>query len=127
MAEEGKSIRWIVIVSMIFVAYLGWGFMAGSYAEIGATALPEVGNLRIRRGRGMGIALLISAVVSFVVTSITELPNFFSVISFHMSNRIWLPILFIVLEGLVLAGGYGLQKLEENLEKPRHRRKKKKR
>jgi hypothetical protein len=74
-------------------------------------------------GRTNGRLLLISAVFSFIVTSITQIPKFFTIISWHISNRIWLPILFIVLEAAVLAGGYGLKKLEENLSKPPGRRK----
>lgn len=74
--------------------------------------------------------MLISAIYSFVATSITQLPNFFSVITWHLQNRIWLPILFVVLECGIVAGGYGLQKLEENLDgpkKPGRRKKRKKR
>jgi hypothetical protein len=30
MTQENKSIRSVVITAAILVAYLGWGFMAGS-------------------------------------------------------------------------------------------------
>jgi hypothetical protein len=43
----------------------------------------------------------------------------FSVIMWHLQNRIWLPILFIVLECGIVAGGYGLEKLENNLAGPK--------
>ncbi len=126
--HQGKSIQWIVVVAMIFVAYLGWGFMAGSYADIGREALSMAGRPRsVRTGRGFGIALLVSAVVTFVGHSISEIPNFFSVISYHLSNRIWLPIIFLVLEALILAGGWGLMVLEKKLDghgkRPRKKRK----
>ncbi len=119
MSSEGKSIRWIVIASVILVAYLGWGFMAGSYAENS-----HVGGVIVVSTRGSlsGGSMMLSAVFSFVATSVMELPNFFRVISWHFSNRIWLPIVFIILEVLVVAGGYGLKKLEEQLESPRNRR-----
>ena len=72
--------------------------------------------------RTSGILMLVSAIYSFVATSITQVPSFFSVISWHLSHRIWLPLLFLFLEAGVLAGGYGLKKLEENLSKPKKRR-----
>ncbi len=116
MAAEEKSIRWIVIMCMIFMAYLAWGFLAGSYA--GSEDAVLVGVSR-RARRASGILMLISAIYSFVTTSITQLPNFFSVITWHLQNRIWLPILFVLLECGIVAGGYGLQKLEQKLEGPR--------
>ena len=118
MADDSKSIRWVVTAAMIFVAYLAWGFMAGSYAESS-----HVGGVIIgRRGLIAASTMLLSAIYSFVATSIWELPNFFSVISWHFSNRIWLPILFILLEVAIVFGGVGLQRLEDNLSKSRGRR-----
>ena len=103
-SKDGKSITWIVTASVILVAYLGWGFMAGSYAGSSGGAIH------------FGPSSRISAVYSFVITSITQLPSFFSVIGWHLSNRIWLPLLFVILEVAVIAGGVGLNRLEQSLE-----------
>lgn len=113
MVKQEKSIRWIVTMAMILMAYLAWGFLAGSYAgSAGGAVAPVVGR------RTSGFIMLILGVYSFIATSIQQLPNFFSVLLWHLQNRIWLPILFIVLECGIVAGGYGLQKLEENLNGP---------
>jgi hypothetical protein len=113
ISTEGRSVRWVVFTSMIFVAYLAWGFMAGSYAANTHSAGIIVG------GGELGIlTMLISAIYSFVATSIMETTNFFSIISWHFSNRIWLPILFILLEAGIALSGFALQKLEVNLSNP---------
>ncbi len=117
MERDGKSIRWIVIWTMLFMAFLAWGFMAGSCA--GNTHAVHIAS---RRGSAIW-TFFIFGVYSFLATSIYELPNFFSVISWHFSNRIWLPLLFIVLEVAIALSGVGLQKLEDNLStSDRHRR-----
>ncbi|MCA9057444.1 MAG: hypothetical protein KDA85_03060 [Planctomycetaceae bacterium] len=116
MAEQGKSIRWIVIWSSVLLVYLAWGFMAGSFA--GSTH----GVIVTGRRRPNAIGMLLSALYTFVITSILELPNFLTVIGWTFQNRIWIPILFLMLEIGLLAGGYGLQKLEQNLSAPRSKR-----
>ena len=120
--DEGRSITWVVKISVILVAYLGWGFMAGSYAgTLGGGAViirpDNVGSLRYR-----ALDVLGSAVLSFVITSIMQLPSFFSVIGWHFSNRIWLPILFVTLEVAVIAGGFGLKRLEQSLDGEKKKR-----
>jgi len=115
--SEGKSIRWIVIASMLFVAYIGWGLLAGSYAGDAHADGVVAGRREVA-----GLTLLASAIYSFIATSLMELPNFFRVISWHFSNRLWLLVLIVLAEVGVAGGGYGLKKLEENLSQPRRRR-----
>ena len=115
--SEGKSIRWIVIASMLFVAYLGWGFLAGSYSGSANADGVVIG----RRGTA-GLTLMASAIYSFIATSVMQLPAFFQVISWHFSHRIWLPILIVLVEIGIAAGGVGLKRLEENLSRPPKRR-----
>jgi len=123
--NEGKSIRWVVIVAMILVAYVAWGCLAAAYAgRDGNTGVMGMGGGRLR---SRGIMMMISLALSFLVTSVTQIPNVFSVISWNFSNRLWLPVLFIVVEICIGVGGIGLQKLENNLAQPTGRRKKKKR
>ena len=72
MAKQDKSIRWNVTMCMILVAYLAWGFLAGSYAgNSGGAVAPVVGR------RTSGIIMLIMGMYSFIATSIVQLPNFF--------------------------------------------------
>ena len=122
MAQE-KSITWIVIAAAIFVLVLGWGFLAGSYTGAHAPAIDEMSDdelqdLKSRHRRQAGR----SAIVTFVATSIEQLPNMPSVISWHFSNRIWLPVLIALALGSVVGGGFVLKKVEQNLNQPRGRR-----
>lgn len=41
-----------------------------------------------------------------------------AVISWHLSNRIWLPILIVLLEVGAAGGGVFMKRLEQNLSKP---------
>lgn len=138
MTNDVKSIRWTVTVAMIFVAYLAWGFMAGSYAEnshvigvvdggydgivsVGPDGVEVGGHVFGDRGLSSAVRIMIFAVYSFIATSILETPNFFRVVSWHCSNRIWLPILFALLEAGIVIGGVGLHRLEKTLSHNRGR------
>jgi|GEM_PF-1853565 len=121
--DNGKSILWVVITSMILVAYVAWGCLASSYAgSEGDGSLTMIG-----RGRSRGILMLVSAIISFLITSVAELPNLFTVISWNFANRIWLPILFAVVEVGLLAGGFGLHQLEKKLSGSRRKKKRRRR
>ena len=130
---EGKSIRWIVIASMLLVAYIGWGMMAQAWATTGPGAeegLAAADGLlvdpdrppTVRSSRSFGLALLVAAVFNFVVTSVSEIPNVFAILQWHLTERLWVLVLIVLVEVLVAAGGYGLQMLEKKLETPGHRR-----
>jgi uncharacterized membrane protein YhdT len=124
--QDGKSLRWIVTASLVLIVVIGWGSLASSYAGAVEGTLPTVGSSGRMTVRGRGVAMLISATITFLWNAVAQLPNFFSVISWHCSNRVWLPILFIVLGLAVVAGAWGLKKLEDNLSKPGYRPKKRK-
>ncbi|MEZ6124039.1 MAG: hypothetical protein R3C49_12815 [Planctomycetaceae bacterium] len=120
--HEGKSLKWIATASMIFVAIVGWGLMACSYdtameleAQETEESFQEAGPVSVRRMRGQGAAMAVTAVVMFAYNSVAWLPQLFTVIGWHFSHRLWLPIAVVVVEGLVLGGVFGLQKLEDNL------------
>ncbi len=117
---EEKSLTWLVGASLVLLLVVGWGCLASSYA--GATEGTEFAVTPSGRmtARGRGIGMLIAATITFLLNAIQQLPNFFNVISWHVSNRVWLPILFIVLAIAIVVGAIGLKKLEQNLEKPKY-------
>jgi hypothetical protein len=43
-------------------------------------------------------------------------------VAWHFSNRIWLPIILIVLEVLALLGGIKMKSLEKELSQPSRRK-----
>ena len=123
MADDQKSLTWIVVMVMIGIAVFGWGFLAGSYAgahspklsEMSADELEDV-DTRSQRSARRG------AVAAFVGNALEQLPNLPAVISWHMTNRIWLPIAIVVLEVGAMVGAYALKKVESALEEPKQRR-----
>lgn len=135
MSDSEKSITWIVTAVMIVVAVFGWGFLAGSYAgahtetqfsegRIGAPAGPNDQEIHLARrpGRGSVIAVAVAAAITFTFTAVQQLPNFFSVMLWHLSNRIWLPGIIVGLEVLVFIGGFFLKSLERQLAQPYRKR-----
>ncbi len=123
MAEEEKSVAWIVVAAAILVVVFGWGFLAGSYAGAHSPSIGEMSEeeresletrapARARRG----------ALAAFIGNSIEQLPNLPAVVSWHFSNRIWLPILIMLAFGGVISGGFVLKRVEQNLNQPRHQR-----
>lgn len=123
MADGEKSLTWIVVMVMIGIALFGWGFLAGSYAGAHGPKLSEMSAEDITDidSRSPGRAKR-GAVVAFVGNALEQLPNLPAVISWHMSNRIWLPIIILVLEVGALFGAYAMKKVENALEKPKQRR-----
>lgn len=117
MEQEEKSLTWVVATLMATIAVLGWGFLAGSYE--GANPSRDHWNDFDRpssgRGRG-GLAL-------FAANAVEQLPNLPAVLSWHFSNRIWLPIVILILEGVALGGGIALHRAGDQLGKPKRRRK----
>lgn len=119
MSENGhKSIGWVVVALAITVALFGWGFMAGVYAN-------DVEGYRvqgIREGYRRPRVSIIAGLAAFVWTGVREIPNAPAVLSYNFTKRLWLPITLLVVEGGVVAAGYGMKKLEQSLEGPKRRR-----
>jgi hypothetical protein len=65
--------------------------------------------------------------VRFVATAFSELPNFPVVISWHATQRLWLLILTALVPVAVIGGGFGMKQLEQSLEGPPKRKRKKRR
>lgn len=123
VADGDKSLTWVVAMVMIAIALFGWGFLAGSYAgahapnmsEMTAEELKDLGDRTPERSRR-------GALEAFIGNALEQLPNFPTVISWHMSNRAWLPITIVVLEVGAVLGGFVLKRVEKALEAPRKSR-----
>ncbi len=125
MADQGKSVTWIVVAAAVFVVVAGWGFLAGSYAGSRSGSLTELSDEEAEAFESRGVSQARrGAVGTFVGHSIEQLPNMPTVISWHFSNRIWLPILIALALAGVIGGGFGLKAVERNLNQPRHRKRK---
>jgi len=125
MAETEKSVTLVIVTLMLTIAVIGWGFLAGSYSGATASSLSELSeeeiaefnhsrsNVRRTANRGE---------IEFVFVAIEQLPNIPAVIGWHFSNRIWVPILILVLEAGALFGGLKMKSLEKQLSTPHRRR-----
>jgi uncharacterized membrane protein len=110
MADDERSIAWIVVSVAILVAVFGWGFLAGSYAGAHAKPMSEMSDAELEALdlRGVSTASRAAPVV-FLENAIEQLPNFVTVVSWHFANRIWLPILIGLAMAGVVGGGFALK------------------
>lgn len=125
MSDESSSIslKWIVIATMIFVAFLGWGCAASFYsANVEGFHANAPTGLAIRGGRRLSLLAIPYGIATFCYVAVSQLPNLLAVSGYIFQHHIWLPITILVVEGLVVAGGFGLKKLEKELEVPSKRR-----
>lgn len=99
---------------MVAIAVFGWGFLAASYDGAHAPPLNERDpqEIRFRRARS-----------HFIANAVEQLPNLPTVITWHLSNRIWLPLLLLGLEVAAVAGGFVLKRVEKELDQPTRRKK----
>ena len=120
MAESEKSVTWVIAAVMIAIAVFGWGFLAGSYAGAHAQKMSELSEDELQDIDARGPAAARRAAKGrFIGNAIEQLPNLPAVISWHFSNRIWLPLLIFILEVLAFVGGIKMRSLEKELSKPR--------
>lgn len=125
MAESEKSVNWVIATVMIAIAVIGWGFLASSYSGTHASPLSELSEDEVaefNHARSHVRRTARQGEMEFLFVALEQLPNMPAVISWHFSNRIWLPILILVLEAGALFGGLKMKSLEKELSTPRHRR-----
>lgn len=101
--EEGLPILWVVVMLMLVIAAFGWAFAAAAYAH-------EVEDW----GSGTGKT---EALLAFAFNAFAHIPSFFQVIGFLFSKRLWLAIIFLVLEILAVFAGLGMRKIEREWSK----------
>ena len=124
MAEFEKSVTWVIGTLMLAIAVIGWGFLAGSYSGAHAASLSELSEEEIaefNHNRSNVRRTARRGEIEFVFVALEQLPNMPAVIGWHFSNRIWLPILILVLESGALFGGLKMKSLEKELSIPRRR------
>ena len=119
----GKSITWVVRMTILLVAVFGWGVMAAEYAKRAEGWNPLV------QERGVSIPVLRPIVrlaaadgfARFAANAVVQLPNAPAVIWFNIRELPWLPLGIVVVEGLVVAAGVGMRRLEKHLDQPPRR------
>lgn len=128
MAEENQSILWVMGMLMLAILGLGWGLMANSYVEAQSPNLSQAAGSELParpplfglqwRGpvRKLGTGLL-----KFAVNTIGQLNNLGTVVMWHFSNRVWIPIVILVLEVAAVCGAVALKRVEVALAKPKRR------
>jgi hypothetical protein len=120
MPEQEQSVWWVAAMVMLVVAAFGWAFMAAGYAhaaegwrEAGIVGAEDAGSLTGARRRAWS---------DFLRNAIRQIPNCVAVISYTVTNQIWLPILFAVLEVLVIIGAVIMKRVEHSLQTGSRRR-----
>lgn len=128
--DDEPSTHKLIALVMLGIALFGWACAAAAYAhakegwrsnEVERFAAENGGDLesdsRTTRRRAALSAMIKTAFVAFmgfVGNAFRQIPNFFSVIAFTFSERLWLVILFAVLEGGAVGLGYIMEKVGES-------------
>ncbi len=118
--QGGKSIGWVITMSMIVVGVIGWCMLATAYADYSeGSSMVAGGAARIRRTSGAG--LLIGAIVKMAINGVVQIPSVFSVIKFAFQKRLGVVIGIVVVEVLLLVGGLWMKKVEKEMENEKRR------
>lgn len=113
-----KSIQSVVMGLVAVILIAGWGCMASSYDAQHADSLSEHQEEGVPSSQVGAIFSLTRALVIFADTALTQIPNFFSVIGWHLQHRIWLPIAIGLLTGCAVLFGFGLKMMEGIADDP---------
>ena len=82
-------------------------------AENGGELESDLHLTRRRAARSAMIKTAFVALMDFIGNTFRQIPNFFAVVAFTFSERLWLVILFAVLEGGAVGLGYIMEKVGE--------------
>ena len=97
MAEQGKSVGWVVGMLALVVAYFGWGFLAADYFQNDPTEAAGETN--------------------FWINTVAQIPNFPSVMGHAFRNRIGVVGLIVGAEVVVLIFWVVMKKVERELQR----------
>jgi len=128
--DEEPSTHRVIVMLMVAIGLFGWACFAAAYAhsEEGWRSNEaekfaeensdiESDNSRFgRRSRAKSamVKTTFVALKDFVMNAFYQVPNLFSVIAFNLKHRLWLVILFAVLEGGAVFLGYVMEKVGES-------------
>ncbi len=127
-ADEPSTHKLIALV-MLGIAVFGWACAAAAYAHVkegwrnneterfaaenGGDLESELHTTRRRAARSAMLKTVFVSLMDFIGNAFRQIPNFFSVVAFTFSERLWLVILFAVLEGGAVGLGYIMEKVGE--------------
>jgi hypothetical protein len=128
--QQGWSVMTVTICAAAVVALLAWAAAASAYATDrwraeaeAAEAAGEDGPVdplapppRIRLRRTAAAAFGIRLFVEFFKNAIVEIPRAPQVIIHALTQRPLIPIGFVIVEVLVIGGGFGLKSMEHSME-----------
>ncbi len=103
--DEEQSTSVVLIGLMVGIALFGWAFCAAAYATE-QQGLHDFG----RGSKG-----------TFITNAFVQIPNGVAVMSYVFQNKIWLPIIFGVLEVLALGFGIVMKVVEKKIDGPPQR------
>lgn len=123
--SPGLSITTVTAMVFVLASFIAWGVLAASYVggTSPVTALPSLQDedapLPTRyAARSSAARSFFAGIAQFVATAFSEMPNLPGVISWHTTQRLWLLILMALVPVGVIAGGFGMKRLEQALEGP---------
>jgi hypothetical protein len=135
-SQGGWSATQVIVGLTLVVCGLTWMVSASAYAtaqyqaqlaaaEEEGEESPEPYIPRPRFRRSSGLVFGAALIGAFLKNAITEIPHAPQVIWFALTQRLLIPIGFVLTEGLVIALGVGLTVAERTLEKPAQKRRSK--
>lgn len=132
--DDEPSTHKLIALVMLGIALFGWACAAAAYAhakegwrsneterfaaENGGDLESDLHTTRRRAARSAMIKTAFVSLMDFIGNAFRQIPNFFSVIAFTFSERLWLIILFAVLEGGAVGLGYIMEKVGEGFVDP---------
>jgi hypothetical protein len=118
--HRGRSIGWVVRMSLAIVISLGWGIMAAEYAkrDEGWNPLVQPRRWQIPFLPPMLQLAASSGFANFGANAIEQLPDAPKVVEFNVRHLPWIPAGTAVAAGFVVAGGFGLKRLERQIDRP---------
>ncbi|WP_298862466.1 hypothetical protein [uncultured Gimesia sp.] len=128
--DEELSTHKVIAMLMVAIGLFGWACFAAAYAHAeegwrsneAEKFAEENSDIesddsrfgRRSRARSAMIITVFVAMKDFVLNAFRQIPNVFSVIAFNFQHRLWLVILFAVLEGGAVFLGYLMEKVGES-------------
>ncbi len=127
--DEGTSTTKVIAMLMLAIAITGWAFAVAAYAHAEEGWRMNQADRVSEEGKSSDSNEIIqderfedgisfrresrSSFRDFIWNAFRQIPNVFSVIAFNFQHRLWLVILFALLEGGAVFLGYLMEKVGE--------------